>query len=70
MRRRCDRCDVCRFVFREARQEDAELVTTQPGDLCLVAKFLAQPCRDLDQCIVSDGMAKRVIDLLEAIHVN
>ncbi|EXI74666.1 MAG: hypothetical protein AW07_01594 [Candidatus Accumulibacter sp. SK-11] len=52
------------------RQDDDELVTTEPGDRVLVAHGSLQPPRHLQQQFVTNPVTQRVIDVLEAVEVE
>ena len=54
----------------EARQHDGELVAAEAGDDVLRAHGMPQPPGDGDEQRVADGVAERVVDDLEVVHVD
>ncbi len=53
-----------------ARHHDRELVATEPRDQRLGTDHLADPVRECDEHLVTDGVAERVVDVLEGVHVQ
>jgi hypothetical protein len=51
-------------------ERDCELVAAQTRHGVAVAESLLQPAADLDEEVVAEVMAQRVVDLLEAIEVH
>ena len=54
----------------DPRQQDRELVAAQPRDGVAAGQGAAQPLRDRLEQQVAVGVAKRVVDLLEAVEVD
>jgi hypothetical protein len=63
----------CRRIPRrllQADQQDDELVAAEPGHGVVLAHRFADAARDFDQHAVANGMAKAVVDRLEAVEVE
>jgi hypothetical protein len=54
----------------DAGQQQDELVAAEPRDGVALAHALAEPRGDATQQGVADGVAKAVVDLLEAVEVD
>ncbi len=59
-----------RLGVADRREENRELVATEPGDRIGHANLFPKPWADLHQQLIADVMAERVVPLLEAIEVH
>ena len=53
-----------------AASDDGELIAADPANLAFVAGRLAQPVPHLDQQLVANRMAQRVVDQLESVEIE
>ena len=51
-------------------QDDVELITTDPGDHIVMAQALMQNLHSCLQRLVTDRMAKAIVDLLEMVNIG
>ena len=59
-----------RLEVRHPRQQDAELVSAEPGHGVLVAHDVAEPCSHLLQEQVAEVVSECVVHLLELVEVH
>jgi hypothetical protein len=59
-----------RIGIRRAGGDDGELVAAEAGDQIVAAHDPAQPLRDVENELVADMVAERVVDVLEVIEID
>src|SRR5262249_20007503 len=64
----CDRLQ--RIAVRSAGHNDGEFIAAEPSDQVVVIDDLAQSLGDIDNELIADMVAERVVDVLEMIKIN
>ena len=59
-----------RIGIRRAGGDDGEFVAAEPRHQIVAAHDAAQPLRDVEDQLVADVMAERVVDVLEVVEVD
>src|SRR6185437_8635411 len=59
-----------RIRIRRADGDDGEFIAAEPGDEIVAAQDAAQPLRHVEDELVADRVAERVVDVLEVVEID